>query len=64
MYKWDGVFATGSIERVTGYVCLQCRIGERSVRKIAKKKKMLKGQNGWHVRLMLHKVKLGIKMIH
>ena len=42
MYKWDGLFATGSIERVTGYVCLQCRSGKRSVRKIAKKKEDVK----------------------
>lgn len=45
MYKWDGLFATRSIERVIGHVCPQCRSGERGVRKIAKKKKkMLKGQ--------------------
>ena len=46
MYKWDGLFATRSIERVMRHVCPQCRSGERSVRKIAKnkKKKMLKGQ--------------------
>lgn len=39
MYKWGGLFATRSIERVIGYVCLQCRSGERGVRKIAKKKR-------------------------
>lgn len=46
MYKWDGLFATRSIERVIRHVCPHCRSGERSVRKIAKnkKKKMLKGQ--------------------
>lgn len=37
-------FATRSIERFIGHVCPQCRSGERGVRKIAKKKKMLKGQ--------------------
>ena len=38
MYKWDGLFATRSIELVIGHVCPQCRSGERGVRKIAKKK--------------------------
>ena len=44
MYKWDGLFATRSIERVIGHVCPQCRSGERGVRKLPKKIKMLKGQ--------------------
>lgn len=39
MYKWDGLFATRSIEHVIGHVCPQCRSGERGVRKIAKNKK-------------------------
>ena len=42
MYKWDGLFATRSIERVIGHVCPQCRSGERGVRKIAKKNKDVK----------------------
>ena len=42
MYKWDGLFATRSIERVVGHVCPQCRSGERGVRKIAKKNKDVK----------------------